>query len=34
MRFVELVDVVESGFRDLKRLKLDKEISITVLLEV
>ena len=26
-RFVELVDVVESGYRDLERLKLDKEIS-------
>ena len=26
-RFVELVDVIESGFRDLERLKLDKEIS-------
>ena len=26
-RFIELVDVVEGGFRDLERLKLDKEIS-------
>ena len=26
-RFVELVDVVESGFRDLERLELQKEMS-------
>ena len=26
-KIVELVDVVENGFRDLERLKVDKEIS-------
>ena len=33
-KLVELVDVVENGFRDLERLKLDKEISISTAVSI